>query len=410
MSDDLPDPTVPDEGVADLPEELPPPTEEEIQPDSFLVTTGFLRAGDGPVQVPIGAKGMAYTAAEADAAARGFFDALAGERELEYDLADPVEHVRSNGLLLLFSEGVAELFETHLVAMPPDNQERWRDLIAGGARSEAFGPLTLQERLDERQVETNLVLGRRQRLVNGVVGIVIIGALMASGWWAYQEFGIEAQRERGALQFEATDQPATEAALEGGPPAAQPALTAGITDTVAVLAGVGPVNDRVTTAPFAAYPYPPGALVASLFEYAGAGHVVIVGPTNFADTVCLRASVVTSGLRPLDTVTHGPCVDPVGREPAIGCAGPTALLLALNVPAGQVDLPEGGSGFADAVRVQLIADGGEEYEVLTQRTTIAVDPDSDVRIPRFGGATGDELTFDLGGGKVGTCTLTGDLP
>ncbi len=62
------------------------------------------------------------------------------------------------------------------------------------------------------------------------------------------------------------------------------------------------------------------------------------------------------------------------------------------------------------MRIQFVADGGDEYEVLSQRTTIAVDPDSGVLIPRFGGAVGDELTFDLGGGKVGTCTLTGDLP
>ena len=123
-----------------------------------------------------------------------------------------------------------------------------------------------------------------------------------------------------------------------------------------------------------------------------------------------RVSVVTSGLRPLDTITHGPCVDPIGRDPAVGCVGPSALLLSLDIPAGEVELPEGGTGFADAVRIQLVADGSSDYDVLSQRATIAVDPTSDVLIPRFGGAVGEELTFDLGGGKVGTCTLTGDLP
>lgn len=410
MTDDLPDPTAPDEGVAELPDELPPPSGEEIRPDSFIVTTGFLRAGDGPIQLPVAADDASYSPDEADVAARRFFDALAADRELEHDLPDPVEHVRANGLMLLFSEGVAELFETHLAAMPDDHQARWRDLIAGGARSEAFGPLTLQERLDERQVETNLVLGRRQRLINSAVGLVAIVGLAAGGWWAYQEFGVEDQRERGALQFAATDEPAAEAALEGGPPVAEPVLTASLSETVAVLAGTGPVNDRVTTAPFAAYPYPPGALVAALFQYGGSGHVALVGPATFADVVCLRVSVVTSGLRPLDTVTHGPCVEPIGREPAVGCAGSTAVLLSLDIPPGEVELPEGGTGFADAVRIQMVADGGADYEVLSQRATIAVDPDSDVLIPRFGGAVGDELTFDLGGGKVGTCTLTGDLP
>jgi hypothetical protein len=410
VSDDLPDITSPGDGGGALPDDLPPPAGDDIRPDSFVATTGFLRAGDGPIRLPAAADGTSYTAAEADAAARRFFDLLAGERVLEYDLDDPVDHVRSNGLLLLYSDGVAELFETHLVAMPDDVSARWRDLIAGGTRSEAFGPLTLQERLDERQFDKNLVLGRRQRLVNSVAGVVISAVLVAVGWWAYQEFGVETPRERGALQFQVTDEPADVAALEGGPPEAEPALTAALNETVAILRGGGSVDDRVTTPPFAAYPFPPGSLVASLFQYAGAGHVVLIGPTGFADEVCLRTSVVTSELRPLDTVTHGPCVDPIGREPTIGCAGPTALLLALDIPAGQVDLPEGGTGLADAVRVQLIVDRDDEYEVLTQRATIAVDPASDVRIPRFGGAAGDDLTFDLGSGRVGTCTLTGDLP
>lgn len=410
MSDDLPDPTEPVEGVAELPEELPPPTGDDIQPDSFVVTTGFLRAGDQPIRLPVAPEGVTYTPHEADEAAREFFAALVGERELEHHLEDPVEHARANGLMLLFSDGVDELFEAHLLAMPPAHQERWRDLIAGGARSEAFGPLTLQERLDERQVESALVAGRRQRMVNSLIALVVVAALGGGGWWAYQEFGVEEERDRGALQFEATDEPASDAALEGGPPVVEAALTTTISDTVAVLAGSGPITDRVTTAPFAAYPYPPGALAASLFQYAGAGHVVVVGPTGFVDVACLRVSVVTSGLRPLDTVTHGPCVDPVGRTPAVGCVGPSALLLSLDIPAGEVELPEGGTGFADAVRVQLVADQPAEYDVLSQRATIAVDPGSDVVIPRFGGAVGDELTFDLGGGKVGTCTLTGDLP
>ena len=401
MSDDPPAP---------LPDRLPPPTEEEIRPDSFTVTTGFLRAGAGPIELPVAGPGPMYTAAEADAAAHAFFAALAGDRELEHHIADPIEHVRANGLMLIFSEGVGELFDTHLARMPEDRLVRWQDLIAGGARSEAFGPLTLQERLDERQVEVALVEGRRQRVVNGLFGIVLVALLAGAAWWGYQEFGVEEKRAEGALQFQATDEDPVSAAVVGGPPVAEPALSVTLAETVAVLAGDAPVADRVTTAPFGAYPYPPGALGAALFQYAGSGHVVVVGPTGFADRTCLRASVVTSGLRPLDTVTHGPCVEAVGRASTIGCVGPTAILLAIDIPAGEVTLPEGGSGFADAVRLQMVADGAPEYEVLSIRATIAVDPGSDVVIPRFGGAVGEELTFDLGSGKVGTCMLTGDLP
>ena len=76
--------------------------------------------------------------------------------------------------MVLFNAGVRAVFESHLERMPTDIEARWRDLIAGGARSEAFGPLTLQERLDERQVETALVAGRRQRIVNLFVTLVLI--------------------------------------------------------------------------------------------------------------------------------------------------------------------------------------------------------------------------------------------
>ncbi|MCH1434275.1 MAG: hypothetical protein L7U56_01280, partial [Acidimicrobiales bacterium] len=87
-----------------------------------------------------------------------------------------------------------------------------------------------------------------------------------------------------------------------------------------------------------------------------------------------------------------------------------AILLALDIPAGTVDLPEGGTGFADAIRLQLVADGAPEYEVLSIRGTIQVDPDSGVTIPRFGGEVGESITFDIGSGRVGTCILTGELP
>ena len=312
--------------------------------------------------------------------------------------------------MMLFSEGVAQVFETHLARMPDDLEARWRDLIAGGARSEAFGPLTLQERLDERQVEAALVAGRRQRIVNLLVSVVVIAAVGAGAWWGWQEFGPGEERTRGALQFADSDESAETAAVAGGPPVAEPALSAALIDPVSVLAGDGPVADRVTAAPFVRFPYPPGAIGASLFQYANSGQVALIGPSGFPEDACLRVSVVTSDLRPLDTVTHGPCAEPIGRDATVGCFGDTALLLALDIPSGEVELPEGGVGFADAVRIQLIADGGDEYEVLTIRGTIEVDIESDVVIPRFGGRVGETITFDIGAGRVGTCELTGDFP
>ncbi len=353
--------------------------------------------------------GPELTYDQADEIAHQFLSGLAQDRDLTPH-ADPVEHARANGLMILYSDEAADAFETILVRMPAPREAAWRDLIAGGASSEAFGPLTLQERLDERQVDGALAAGRKQRIVNLVVALVAVVVVGGGGYVAYNEFVVEEERTQGAIQFADTSEPPEVAAVEGGPPVAEPTVTAGLTDTVAVAAGDGPVDERIVTAAFSDFPHPPGSMRASLFQYAGSGHVVVVGPVGFTDDVCLRASVVTSDLRPLDTVTSGPCADPIGRPAVVGCIGPSAILLDLQVPDGAVELPEGGTGFADAVRIQLIVDGDERYETLTVRGTIEVDPESGVVIPRFGGDVGADVAFDLGAGRSGTCTLTGDFP
>jgi hypothetical protein len=312
--------------------------------------------------------------------------------------------------MILYSAEAAEAFETILARMPEPRAAAWRDLITGGASSEAFGPLTLEEHLDEKQVDDALAAGRKQRVINLVVAVLAVVAVGGGGFYAYSQFLTEDQRTQGAIQFADTGERPEVAAVQGGAPVAQAAVTAGLTDTVAVVLGDGPIDSRIVTAAFSDFPHPPGSMRASLFQYAGSGHVVVVGPLGFTDDVCLRASVVTIDLRPLDTVTTGPCAEPVGRQAVIGCIGPGAILLDLQVPDGAVDLPEGGTGFADAVRVQLIADGGDRYETLTVRGTIQVDPSSGVVIPRFGGEVGTDVTFDLGADRVGTCTLTGDFP
>lgn len=393
----------------ELPDQLPPPTGDEIQPDSFASRTGFLRAGSTPLNLPRLPAGAPLSYGDADEAAHHFLAALAQGRELVAH-ADPVEHARSNGLMILYSAEAAEAFETILARMPEPRQAAWRDLIAGGASSEAFGPLTLQEHLDERQVDDALAAGRKQRIINLVVAAILVVVVGGGGFFAYGRFLTEDQRTQGALQFADTGDAPEIAAVEGGPPITEAAVTAALTDTVAVLAGDGPVENRITTAAFSDFPYPPGSMRASLFQYAGSGHIVVVGPAGFTEDACLRASVVTSDLRPLDTVTNGPCADPIGRQAVVGCVGPSAILLDLQVPEGEVELPEGGTGFADAVRIQLVADGGDRYETLTLRGTIQVDPSSGVVIPRFGGAVGDDVTFDLGADRVGTCTLTGQFP
>jgi hypothetical protein len=394
------------------PEEPPPlPGEDlslEIHPDSFAVTSGFLRAGNKPNVPLVVDDGPRWSFDESDEQAHNFLMFVAGERTMPEYLDDPVEHARANGIMLLFSREVQESFTTYLARMPEPRAAAWRDLIAGGASSDAFGPLTLQEQLSEQQVSDVLQTGRKQRTINLSVAIVLVVGAVVGGFFFWNEFFVEEGRTEGAFQLADLDAPPEVAALEGGLPIANPDLTVALIDTVSVEAGTGAETDRITVAPFAEFPYPPGSLRASLFQYAGSGQIAIVGPDGFTDDVCLRVSVVTEALRPLDTVAFGNCAQPVGRTPVLGCLGPSAVVLDLQIPNGEVELPEGGSGFADAVRVQLIGDHAD-YEVLTIRGTIEVAANDGVPVPRFGGAVGDELEFNLDANRVGTCTLTGDL-
>lgn len=367
-------------------------------------TEGFLRVGARSQPLPRLEPGDVMSVAEADAAAHRFFAALAGNRTVT-SFDDPIDHVRENALLLLFDVEASDAFVTFLDRMPESRQEQWRDLIAGGASSEAFGPLTLQEQLDARQVEEALSAGRRQRTVNVVATALLVLVVVVVGVLAWRWLGPEPRRSQGALQFAAPQEAEGPASIEGGPPVAEPRLTVVLDEQVVVRAGNGSIDDRVVAEMVDFFPVAPGAVSASLFAYGGGGQVALVGPDGFADGVCFRVSVVTSDLRPLDTIRTGGCRDPIGRESTVTCAGPSATILGLTVPAGEVELPEGGSGFADGVRLQLIVDGGPEYAVATLRGTIAVDPDQAVPVPSFGGAVGDELVVDLGRGRTGNCTL-----
>ena len=311
--------------------------------------------------------------------------------------------------MVLFNAGVRAVFESHLERMPTDIEARWRDLIAGGARSEAFGPLTLQERLDERQVETALVAGRRQRVVNLFVTLVLIVGVAVGASWGWQEFGPGEDRTRGALQFAGTDEPADVAAIEGGPPVAEPALSTTLSDPVSVLAAavLSPIGSRRRrSCDFRTHR-------ARSERRSSSARTRAMSPSSArpgSPTTHACGSGRHRGTSSADTVTHGPCVETIGRDATVGCIGDTAILLALDIPTGEVALPEGGTGFADAIRLQLVADGAPDYEVLTVRGTIEVDPDSDIVIPRFGGQIGETIMFDTGAGRSGTCNLTGDFP
>jgi len=303
-----------------------------------------------------------------------------------------------------------DAFAGYLARLPAPRREAWEDLLSGGASSEAFGPLTLQEQLDESKVEEALQAGRRQQTINLALMAAGATAVLALVVAAVVVLWSDDGRTEGALRFSETEEDPEVAAVRGGEPVAEPELTAVLSTPLAVAVGAGEPQDRVVSAPNNDHRYVPGDIAASLFQFAASGHVAVVGPEGFVDDVCLRASVVTEDLRPLDTVTFGSCADPVGRTPVVGCIGPGAVLLDLRIPEGEVELPEGGSGFADAVRIQSITDDRTGYEQLSVRGEIGVAVDDDVTVPRFGGEVGETVTFDLDGERSGSCSITGDLP
>ncbi len=374
-------------------------------PIDALPRSGFFRVEGPERRLPRAPEGPPWTGAEADAALFAFLRALAGERPT-VDHRDPLEFARANDLLLLFDAEAQAAFETHLARLPTDRAAAWRDLLAGGTSSEAFGPLTLQEKLDERELTEALRLGRRQRIVNVTLALVALVGLVGGLFVGWRALTGGESRTRGALRFAPVGE-GDVGAVAGGAPVAVAELTAPLSTSVAVAAGEGPLEDRLVDAPFADHRLPPGSVWASLFAYDGVGQVALVGPDGWAVDACVRASVVTGDLRPLDTVTTGPCRAPVGRPAVVTCRGDDALVLAVDVPEGGVELPEGGTGFADAVRVQVIESAGGDYDSLSIRGTIAVDPSADVAIPAFGGAPGDELEFTLGADRSGSCVLTG---
>ncbi len=384
-------------------------TDEDIRPDEFAPTTGFLRAGTEDRGLPRFEPGPPWSYDEADERAHEFLDVLATDRPVEYH-DDPVEQARANGLMILFGHAENEAFATLLARMPAPRAEAWLELMSGGASSEAFGPLTLQEKLDEHQVDEALQAGRKQRIVNLIAAAVVVVVAVGGGIAAWALLLDGDDRTEGALQFDTVDEDPAVASVEGGPPVAEPLLVEVLDEAVVVVEGAGDRETRVALAPTDAHRQLPGALAASLFQYAAAGQLVVAGPAGFIDDICLRASVVTSDLRPLDTVWFGDCASPIGRPATVGCLGADAVLLALRIPPGEVELPEGGTGFADAVRIQSLTEDVEGHEVVSVRATISVPADSDIVIPRFGGEIGADITFDLGDDRRGTCKLTGDFP
>jgi hypothetical protein len=102
----------------------------------------------------------------------------------------------------------------------------------------------------------------------------------------------------------------------------------------------------------------------------------------------------------------------VGRPARVTCSGRRVLVLAVDIPQGEVSLIEGGSGWAETIRfgLETATEPASRWETLAVRGSITVAEEGmSVAVPRFGGAPGDVVTVDLGSGSagpfVGDCTL-----
>jgi hypothetical protein len=412
------------------PPEQPPEQQPEQPPEQRLAEAGtevsgelrirrnsFFRARREAVS-PVGdlevEAGPRWSEREAERQIRMFLLRLAGDRPLAHR-DDPIDFARENDILLLFGPDEEEAFAKLALRFPEETVAKWATLLAGGDRTEAFGPRSRAERRDEESIQESIKLGVRKRALT-TMGFALIALLGFLGIrTALEEAPVD--RSDRALRFAVTSQnrdlgnPADpEAPVTGGPPVAEPVLVVGLDRLVAVAAGDGAVEDRIRLRiDDGLLPVSSGSVSASVFEHRG-GQVALVGPEGWVDAACVRASVVTEVLRPLDVVLFeavgGSCPIGLAGRPAVAtCQGASALILEMDIPQGEVDLVEGGIGWAEGIRISLeFKEPG--WEALSLRGTIAVPSGAEsVAIPSFGGERGDEITVDLGEGRTGTCTL-----
>ncbi len=221
-----------------------------------------------------------------------------------------------------------------------------------------------------------------------------------------------AAREEGGLRFAEPDAPAADFAEVVTPDAVDPALVTRFDVPVVVAAGDGPRSERIELDPPAnLLPAEPGAVVAGVARAGGDGRLILVGPDGWLDGACVLAQTTSAQLRPLSSLHFAATTDscglnPVGQPAEVICRGDNAVILSLDIPQGAVALPEGGTGFADSVRLQLVG-AAEGYETMTIRGAIDVADDSVIDVPEVGGPPGAEVTVVLGGaGARATCTFT----
>ena len=390
---------------------------ETVSSSVFADRHGFFRAGEGAERFDVTdfviESGPIWSPSEANEAAKDFFARLAGGRET-VDHADAFDFVVANELLLLLSDDGQRAFEQHYRRMEPDTILRWQDLLDGGRASDAFGPLSLQERLDEQQFAESLKQQRKGRALSaGLLGLLVLG-LLAGGVALLRSD----EPATGGESFTFEDPTAANSggAVGSSRPTISGAVVGAIGLPVVVEAGDAAVAERVVSDPDdALFDDAFDDLAFVLLAENGEGRVAVLGSPGWFEGRCIVASAVAANLRPLAT-THIATADdacgsnPVGEQLEPRCIGTDVLMLPVEIPVGPVVLDEGGEATVDSVRVRVLApvDG---YDQVSLRGSIDLSVEGAAVIPAFGWSSTDSVQLEVPVSpdrtQETTCTLLG---
>ena len=354
--------------------------------------------------------GSQWTEKEADKRIREFLIRLAGDRELVHE-SSPVEFARKNDLLLLFGPEEEALFAKLAARFPPETLRVWAELLGGGDSSDSFGPRSRAERQDEKAIALSIKKAFRRRTVTFLVvfGLVVFAIFF---FRRLADEGIVDDSSQ-ALRFASQE---SETVLEGeivdfGPPLVEPNLVAFVDLLVALQDGEGSPEERVRqVVPENILKVGPGEIIATVFGYNGGGQIALIGPDGWLSEACVRVSATDDEFRPFDVavfeLTRGLCSEDLsGRKISPTCLGENLLIVPLYIPQGEVNHPEGGSGWVEMIRVgyEMNVPG---WETLALRGTIAVGAqEGQTEIPLFSGKIGDELSISFDELNTGSCTL-----
>lgn len=367
----------------------------------FADRTGFFRVADADKAIDLDAfrvdDGPIWDSEEANARTRYFFAGLAGGRTV-VEHADAFDFVIANELLLLIGDREQRAFEQLYRRMDDATVTRWQELLDGGRASEAFGPLSLEEQLDETKLAQEMDRQRRVRGVSLAGMLVVLVAVVGGVLWVMDRGAEESVVE--SFSFEDPTAADRGGAVGSPRPDISGAVVASIETAIVVKSGDGVPAERVQ-------PVPDRSLFDARFDglhmvllaEAGEGRVAVLGDTGWFDELCVVASSLSEQLRPLSTthldLNEQACgVNPVGAAAAPVCVGPDVVMLPVDIPASVVELDEGGQARVDSVRVRIISPA-EGYEQVSLRGAVDLSVEGAAVIPAFAWSTSGDIELDV---------------